>query len=276
MSTRYHYKYRTSATSLSKIHNCLLIIRPNKLGLVMIMMMMMMMMTTTMLSLVDARIQVEESIFDSSSYSFSSPSLRKTRRNADRGFTLSLSKSTATRHLHRHQHRLLVFSKILDDATLLALLLRENSHQFGVQQSSRVAKTVPSTRTVETITGIPTAVPPRNTTPPLLLSLSPPSPPPSHMTVHQQLRGGASIRPFLWAIQSRILQFNRFIGQDPKKCWMVLFTSILLDTSSTITMKRAQQHQSVLLLMTAFAGYFVRSVPNERTNERTNDMQSIL
>jgi hypothetical protein len=273
MSTRYHYKYRTSATSPSRIHNCLHIIRPNKLGLVMIMMM--------MLSLVDARIQVQ-CIFDSSSYSFSSSSLRKTRRNADLGFTLSSSKSTATRH-HRHQHRLLALSKILDDATLLALLLlRENSHPFGMQQSSSVPRMIPSTRTVETITGIPTAVPPRNTTPPLLSSSSSSSssPPPSHMIVHQQLRGGASIPPFLWTttttIRSRILQFNRFIGQDPKKCWMVLFTSILLDTSSTITMKRAQQHQSVLLLMTAFAGYFVRSVPNERTNERTNDMQSIL
>jgi hypothetical protein len=235
-----------------------------------------MIMMMMMLSLVDARIQVQSIFGYSSSFSSSSSSLRKTRRNAALDFTLSSSKSTATRHLHRHQHRLLALSKILDDATLLALLLRENSHPFGMQQSSRVPRMIPSTRTVETITGIPTAVPPRNTKTPLLLSSSSPPSPPSHMTVHQQLRGGASIRPSLWAIQSRILQFNRFIGQDPKKCWMVLFTSILLDTSSTITMKRAQQHQSVLLLMTAFAGYFVRSVPNERTNERTNDMQSIL
>ncbi|KAG7365765.1 small multidrug resistance protein [Nitzschia inconspicua] len=58
-------------------------------------------------------------------------------------------------------------------------------------------------------------------------------------------------------LQSRILELNRFIGDDPNKCWMVLFAAIALDTISTVTMKKAQQKQSLALLLSAYTGYFL-------------------
>ncbi|KAG7351666.1 small multidrug Resistance domain containing protein [Nitzschia inconspicua] len=58
-------------------------------------------------------------------------------------------------------------------------------------------------------------------------------------------------------LQSRILDLNRFVGNDPKRCWTVLLAAIVLDTVSTVTMKRAQQKQSLALLLSAYTGYFL-------------------
>jgi hypothetical protein len=57
-----------------------------------------------------------------------------------------------------------------------------------------------------------------------------------------------------------ILHLNHYIGGSTERCWMVLFLSIILDTTSTITMKQAQHDQSLTKLLLAYLGYFIRYV----------------
>jgi hypothetical protein len=61
-------------------------------------------------------------------------------------------------------------------------------------------------------------------------------------------------------LRHSVLRLNEYIGGNTQRCWMVLFLSILLDTTSTITMKQAQYDQSLTKLLLAYLGYFVRYV----------------
>jgi hypothetical protein len=59
-------------------------------------------------------------------------------------------------------------------------------------------------------------------------------------------------------LRHSILRLNRYIGGNTQRCWMVLFLAIILDTTSTITMKQAQYDRSLTKLLLAYLGYFIR------------------